>query len=558
MLLRGASGYTINVPPGATRLEVTLRTLAPNVDVDLYARFGQDVGLENGRAIADFRSENADANEQIVISGDSLRAGVYYIALGVFTTGTQIASTLTATVATTSAPPPGSAQTLTSGTPAPFRIGPVSSPSAFFGPRGFLIQVPQGATRLDVRLATASPAEADVDLYIRRDRDIEISDGRVVADHVSEGPTGTERITVTPQSSPGLQPGTYYIALGLFTTDVEAAGTITATVVVGAAAAPQAQTQLTSGVPAKISLPGVDAPTLFTGNYSLRIAVPEGASKLTVQLRSDLPSVDTDLFVRRDVDHDIDSHGNVITDYASTSPYADETVVVDAASEPPLRPGAYYVSVAVYTPGIPVTGTILATIERTQAQTEGPQAVLRPEVPARFSLPAVGRPTLFSGDEAFRLDVPADATRVEFTLNTEPSTTDIDLFVRYGAPPAINSSQGVTADHASTSESGNEQVTIDAASRPILRSGTYYAALGLYTVNTPATGTLTAVIYRGWKAAAPEDQGVRLRPKPEIRVFAAPAQPLPVKNQLAGKTDARSKSAPLLLKPKPVFRALEQ
>jgi hypothetical protein len=380
----------------------------------------------------------------------------------------------------------------------------------------------------------------------------------VVADHVSEGPTGTERITVTPQSSPGLQPGTYYIALGLFTTDVEAAGTITATVVVGAAAAPQAQTQLTSGVPAKISLPGVDAPTLFTGNYSLRIAVPEGASKLTVQLRSDLPSVDTDLFVRRDVDHDIDSNGNVITDYASTSPYADETVVVDAASEPPLRPGAYYVSVAVYTPGIPVTGTILATIERTQAQTEGPQAVLRPEVPARFSLPAVGRPTLFSGDEAFRLDVPADATRVEFTLNTEPSTTDIDLFVRYGAPPAINSSQGVTADHASTSESGNEQVTIDAASRPILRSGTYYAALGLYTVNTPATGTLTAVIYRGWKAAAPEDQGVRLRPKPEIRVFAAPAQPLPVKNQLAGKTDARSKSAPLLLKPKPVFRALEQ
>jgi hypothetical protein len=233
-------------------------------------------------------------------------------------------------------------------------------------------------------------------------------------------------------------------------------------------------------------------------------------------------------------------------------------VAVDAASEPPLRPGTYYVSEAVYAQGVPVTGTILATIERTQVQTQGPQAVLRPDVPTRFSLPAVGSPTLFTGDDAFRLDVPADATRVDVTLNTEPSTTDIDLFMRYGAPPAINSSQGVMADHSSTSETGNEQITIDGLSRPFLRAGTYYVALGLYTTNTPATGVLTAVIYRGWKTAAPEDGGVRLRPKPEIRVVTAPAQPLPVKNQLAGKTVASSKSAPLLLKPKPVVRALEE
>jgi hypothetical protein len=557
-LLQGANGYTISVPPGATRLEINLRTQATNVDVDLYARFGQDVVIENGRAVADFRSENADSNEQIVISGTSLRQGAYYIALGVFTTGTSIQSTLTATITTTPAPPPSGAQTLAPGTPASFRLGPVANATAFFGSRGYRIQVPQGATRLDVRLATTSPAEADVDLYIRCDRDIEIADGQVVADYLSEGPTGTERITATPQSSPALRPGTYYIALGLYSTNVEAVGTITASVVVGSGTAPQASTQLTSGVPAKFSLPGVGSPTLYSGNYSLRITVPDGASKVTVQLRSDVPTADTDLFVRRDADNDIDSGGNVVTDYASTSPYADETVVIDAASEPPLRPGTYYVSVAVYTQGVPVSGTILATVERTPVQTPGAQAVLRPEVPARFSLPAVGSPTLFTGDDAFRLDVPADTARVDFILGTEPSTTDVDLFVRYGSPPAINSSQGVTADHSSTSDSGNEQITIDGSTRPVLRSGTYYVALGLYTPDTPAAGALTAVLHRGLKTARFEDDGAGLRPKPGIFVFTPKAQPLAYKNALAGKSDANSKSAPFLLKSKRVAHVVEE
>ncbi|MDP2997044.1 MAG: PPC domain-containing protein [Bryobacterales bacterium] len=557
-LLQGAYGYTIGVPQGATRLEITLRTQTANVDVDLYARFGQDVALENGRAVADFRSENTDSNEQIVISGSSLRPGAYYIALGVFTTGISIQSTLTATVTTTTAPPPSGAQTLASGTPASFRLGPVANATAFSGSRGYRIQVPQGATRLDVRLATTSPAEADVDLYVRFDRDIEITDGNVAADYLSEGPTGTERITATPQSSPALRPGTYYIAVGLYSTNVEVVGAITATVVVGGGTAPQTSTQLTSGVPVKFSLPGAGSSTLYSGNYSFRLTVPDGASKLTVQLRSDVPTADTDLFVRRDADNEIDGGGNVVTDYASTSPYADETVVIDAASEPPLRPGTYYVSVAVYTQGVPISGTILATMERTPVQTSGAQAVLRPEVPARFSLPAVGRPTLFTGDDAFRLEVPADTTRVDIILSTEPSTTDVDLFMRYGSPPAINSSQAVTADHSSTSDSGNEQITIDGSTRPVLRSGTYYIALGLYTSDTPVAGALTAVLYRGEKTARIEDYGAGLRPKPGIFVFTPRAQPLTGKNALAGKSDANSKSAPFLLKSKRVVHVVEE
>ncbi|WP_457826474.1 hypothetical protein, partial [Staphylococcus aureus] len=88
------------------------------------------------------------------------------------------------------------------------------------------------------------------------------------------------------------------------------------TVVTGSGTEPQATGSLSSGVPAKFALPAASTPTLYRGNYSFRIAVPEGASKLTVQLRSDVPAADTDLFVRFNADNEMDGDGNVVTDYA--------------------------------------------------------------------------------------------------------------------------------------------------------------------------------------------------------------------------------------------------
>ncbi|MBI4874921.1 MAG: hypothetical protein HY822_09855 [Acidobacteria bacterium] len=551
-LLRGANGYTISVPQGSTRLEIVLRTPAPSVDVDLFARFGQDVGLDAGSVVADFSSENADGNEQIVIAGSALRAGTYYIALAVFTAGTPIQTTLTATATSAAAPQPSGATTLVSGAPAAFRIGPVTSATAFYGNRGFRVQVPQGATRLDLRLSTTSPPDADVDLFVRYDRDVEIAGESVVADYSSAGMTGTERVTVTPQSTPPLRPGTYYIGLGLFTANVEAVGTLTATVVVGSGTAPSAPTQLTSGVPAKFSFPSVSSPSLFGGNRGFRIAVPEGSAKLTVQLRSDVPSADTDLFVRYMADNGVDSDGNILTDYAATSPYADETIVVDASTEPPLRPGTYYVSLAVYSTGLPLSGTILATIDRAPVESQGGQTVLTSNVPAPFALPAVDSATLFSGQNAFRLDVPADATRVEFLLNTEPASTDVDLFVRYGAVPAVGSEGRIVADHSSTSDSGNERISIDSSSRPWLRAGAYYVALALYTPNTPAAGALTAVIYREGKLNGAPDEAARLLPKPEVVVLAPARRPAPPKSSLGDKSGIP------VFKIRPVTRTVEE
>jgi len=361
-LFRGPAGFTINVPANATRLEIRLRTNPESADVDLYARAGQDIGLEGGRVVADSRSEGNDGNETIVITGAALRPGTYFIATALFTAGVAAECALTATVSTGTAPTTGPV-TLTSGAPSSFRLGPVSSATLFNGQRGFRVEVPQGATRLDIRLQTSTPTDADVDLFVRHDADITIANGRPVFDHSSEGPLGTETVTILPTSSPELRAGTYFIALAIFTPDVEATGTITATVAMPAnTQEPDAVTVLSSGVGVKFALPSVDSPTLFHGNRSFRIDVPQGATRLIVQLKSDVPSADTDLFVRAGADPEVDDDGNVVADFSSTSRLADETIVIDTASSPPLRAGQYFISLGLYTRGIPVTGTVTATV----------------------------------------------------------------------------------------------------------------------------------------------------------------------------------------------------
>ncbi|HZS07346.1 MAG TPA: NF038122 family metalloprotease [Blastocatellia bacterium] len=71
--------YTIQVPSGATELKVNL---SANTDLDLYARFGSRVALQNGFVVADFKSVSDDYSESITItpgSSPALQAGVYYL-----------------------------------------------------------------------------------------------------------------------------------------------------------------------------------------------------------------------------------------------------------------------------------------------------------------------------------------------------------------------------------------------------------------------------------------------------------------------------------------------
>jgi hypothetical protein len=493
-LFRGASGFSINVPAGASRLEVRLASQNPGADVDLYVRAGSDVETQSGRIISDASSQNPGSNETVVISGTQLRAGSYFIAFVLHTPNTTFAGTITATVSTGQAPPPSEATTLTSGVAAPFRIGPVTSGTVFRGSLGFRIAVPEGATRLEIRLATTTP-NADVDLYARNGQDVGIESGRVVADAVSDGLTGSESITLTPGSQPALQAGTYFIALGLFTNGVEAIGSVTATVTVaGSQQTPSASTLLEPGVPAKFSLGPVERPTLFSGNYSYRVVVPEGSGRLTIRLVSDTPSVDTDLYVRFGADTDV-ADGEIVSDYSGTSQFGNETIVIDPASQPALRAGTYYISVGLYTTGAAAQGTVTAVIERGSVQppTQTGGILLQSERQAQFTLPAVERPTLFGGDVGFRVNVPANGSRLEVVIASNPVEADVDLHVRFGAEPVVMNSR-IVADHSSTQASGEEQVIITRASSPPLRAGTYFISLSLWTTGVRVTGTISALV----------------------------------------------------------------
>ena len=516
--------YQVVVPEGVSRLTLRLTTETPNVDVDLYARFGTAPSVESGRVLADFGSVSDTGNEEIVISSTTtpaLQPGTYYIALALFTTGITARGQLVATFETA-----GSPVRLTSGQPRPFSFAAVNTPTLMNAPSSlFEVTVPEGARSLQVKLTTTTP-NADVDLFLRLNGAPSIVNGRVQADHASSTETGNESITVTAASSPPLQPGAYTIALAVFTQGIAVEGTIEAIVVAEPSQAPSEPRTLTSGEPAQFTLSSVSEPTLFTGVYSYRIQVPEGATRLQVRAVSADPTVDIDLFLRRGADVELRDR-EVVADFSSQTETGNESITVTTGSNPALQPGTYYASLALFTTGVPASGTIVATVERSGAPTLVGR-LIQPGQTIEWTVPAVEVPTLFNRDDSLlRIEVPAEASALRLELQATPGSVDLDLFARYDAPPATQNG-AVVADHRAIGPTGNEQLTITRSSLPALRPGVYYIALASFTTNAPATARLTATFSSG-EASAISSQPESLRKsKPLVREFRAPEKPVPV------------------------------
>ena len=107
----------------------------------------------------------------------------------------------------------------------------------------------------------------------------------------------------------------------------------------------------------------VESPTIFTGNGSLQLEVPGAATRVTVTLKSENPSVDVDLFVRFGEDNDLQG-GRVVSDYSSRGSTGNEEITITPQSAPPLRTGTYFVSIALFDTGVVARGTITAKVER--------------------------------------------------------------------------------------------------------------------------------------------------------------------------------------------------
>jgi uncharacterized protein (TIGR03437 family) len=258
--------------------------------------------------------------------------------------------------------PPDPGQTapaiLISGVPHPFSFPAVNGPT-LFDELGYRIDVPAGAGRLQVNLFTEDYENVDTDLFVRFGSAItETPEGE--PHFFSESLLGLEQITVS--STNGLQPGAYYIAIGLFTENVPIHGVITATV----SDEGFPGTDLTSAQPASFTFPASTGATLYNGAFGYRIDVPAGATAVDISLETLLPRVEVnlDLFVRRAVEPAAGTGaGGVDADFRSRGPAGLESVRIDAETTPPLQPGPYFVALAVPSTDIDVDGVVVAAIQ---------------------------------------------------------------------------------------------------------------------------------------------------------------------------------------------------
>ena len=252
---------------------------------------------------------------------------------------------------------------------------------------------------------------------------------------------------------------------------------------------PKAATQITPGEPADFRLGPVDVPTLFHGDFSYQLEVPEDATRVTFTLKSD---ADVVLFVRYGEDNTI-KDGSPVSDYAADEVFeGTEEIVITPQSDPPLQAGTYFVSVGVLATGVVVNCTLTAEVER-EAPPQISGGTLTPGQPAPFRLGPVDRPWIYYGSNSFRLVVPEDASRVIFTLESVDPDVDLALYVRYGEN-IVHQDGKLLYDYRDRNPTGNERIVITPRSDPPLRAGTYFASITVWDTGVVAEGTLTAEV----------------------------------------------------------------
>ena len=321
---------------------------------------------------------------------------------------------------------PKAARPLTSGRPVSFRLGPVDTPTIFYGSYSYRLEVPDDASRVIFTLES----DDDVALYVRFGEDSIHQDGNLLYDYSDRNRTGNERIVITPRSDPPLRAGTYFASIAVWDTGVVAEGTFTAEVErEGGSPPPTNGGPLTPGQPTPFRLGPVERPSIYNGRYSFRLEVPADATRVIFTLESNFNLA---LSVRYGEDNTVQDR-MVVTDYRDLNPAGNERIVITPRSDPPLRAGTYFASISVFDTSVVAEGTLTAEVELEGEErpmiSGGP---LTPGQPAPFRLGPVERSTIFYRNYSFRLDAPDIASRIAFTLESVDPDVDVALYVRYG------------------------------------------------------------------------------------------------------------------------------
>ena len=240
----------------------------------------------------------------------------------------------------------------------------------------------------------------------------------------------------------------------------------------------KAATSLTPGESVEFRRGPVDSPTLFHGNASYRLEVPEDATFVTFTLESD---ANVALLVRYGEDNDLEDR-KLVYDYGVDKVVVGtEEIFVTAQSDPPLRAGTYFVSVVVIATGVVAECTLTAK----EYRGGGP---LTHEQPSAFRLGPVDSPILLNGILSFRLEVPEDVSRVTFILESADPDVDMEMFVRHGEDNEVQDER-VVFDYGS-----KDWIGITRRSDPPLQAGTYYVSVAVRTTGVVAEGTITATV----------------------------------------------------------------
>lgn len=468
--------FTIEVPEGARRLEVVL---SGQVDVDLFVKEGAPI-VESWSQEATVKGDSPAKRERVALSTDGdppLRAGTYYVDVvhGEGDEGKPTTFTLTATVVTTGAGPgaqpmdPGAARGSPLDPELPRFSGDFTGQVTLDADRPFRTFVMEVAPNVAAVRLALDGAAGDCDIYLRHAEPMPSWDQ---ADARANGPEADEVLHLRRDALPRLRSGVYYVDVAR-AVDTPVTLTLTATYtlgfsgpeVTGARPAPSSE-QSVAGEVREDALFMVELPVDSPDYRTYVIFVPKGARSLLVTANG--ADGDVDLFLR---------HGKPINNYRGDPDHRanaarlDEQLYVDGASQPPLRPGKYYLDI-------------------TRAVSEAPIAPF--EVAVRFDaarpppIPATTGPieaisfgqrvlVQLERDERkaarFSFQVPPTARRLH--VSVLGATRDIDLFLRQGEV-ITDYDESTGYDWKAVSSRLNERLTIDAASAPTLRAGTYY------------------------------------------------------------------------------------
>jgi hypothetical protein len=93
-------------------------------------------------------------------------------------------------------------------------------------------------------------------------------------------------------------------------------------------------------------------------------------TRIEARLRSEVPSVDVDVYARYDSDPELDEEGTVVAGWGARGPTGNENLIIAAEPGTTLAEGTYYFALVLFSRRSPAAGSLSVTLSRVNALSE--------------------------------------------------------------------------------------------------------------------------------------------------------------------------------------------